>query len=224
MRWRVEPFAGDENGTNSIDASEARGVLKALRKKEGAARGLFVHRLSKACSFVNLSGSAVVNLHFQSELAAAQLATLIFHGLQKQEPYTPSSPSRQHGQIMDIDERPGRKSRKTTEADGYADSITTLESQENYRRRMAAQPGKKRASDFLRQGLPITHGIARISIDQFHDGILMRDLVQVSLYYLYRNVRRCPIHSIPALSSPVSHSLLIPKAVSARSENSQEPD
>ena len=92
----------------------------------------------------------------------------------------------QHCQIVNINQRPGRKGRKTQKTYRDANRIAALICKKDNSGGMLAQTGDKFSPHILRQRLAIAHRILGISINQFDNRPLMFDPIEIGLQYLNR--------------------------------------
>jgi hypothetical protein len=156
-------------------------LLKWLRHEERAACSVCVHRLRESGRAIDPSGLAVVLSHFQRELAATQVSRLPFDGLQQPPAGSLPAMCRQHRQVMNVDERPGRERREPPEADRDPDGALLPIGKEDQGRRNPPQPGYQLESSLRRKRSAIAHRIHGIGMNQLDDSILMIGAVEIGL-------------------------------------------
>ena len=161
-------------------AGRARSVIERLGVEERTSRSLLVLRLSEPCRFVDVSCPVIAFLHLQSELATTHLPRSTPNLLKKPPSNSLPTKSRQHRQVVDVDERTGSECREPLEADGDANGIFALVRKEDDRGRMLLQARNKGTSNLIGQRSTVAHRIGGVSVNKFHDCPLVLRSVEIS--------------------------------------------
>src|SRR5690606_15134169 len=96
------------------------------------------HRVGEAEATVEAARTLVVLEHLKREPAAARAARALLGRPEQRSADAAPSVGRQHGEVVDIEQRLRVKRRKTEEAGRDADGLTGNESKQDQRRRMIA--------------------------------------------------------------------------------------
>jgi hypothetical protein len=115
----------------------------------------------------------VVLLDFEREFAATSGAGVLLDGGEKEPSDAGATMGGQDEEVVDIDERASGEGGETAEADGKTDGLGAVVSEEDGGGGVLAQAGDDFAAGGVGERMTVAHGISRIVVEEFEDGVLV---------------------------------------------------
>jgi len=152
---------------------------KSLRVEERAARWLRIHRLSETRELVQTPGPCVELLNLQRHSATAKFSSPLLDSRQKLSSDALAAVLGPDREIVDVDERPGAKSRKPPEAGGDAHGVAVDVGEKDQGRRMIFQTWDEPRERLGRKRSAIAHRVQRVSRREGEHILLMVGPTQI---------------------------------------------